>query len=214
MLDDKNDRINRILNSEFKFLDSYFSKEHDHIFVNRETLYITKQNISDIHIFNRFSKIENLKIGVWNINYNIQDYQYELVNCKYVYDVYRCIPADNIKVNIHNFKNDGIIFKLCLTQCDREFNLKNLEPLNSLLSISKQTENIFIDIRKIFMSNEIEITTKKIYDEDEDKYYVIGIYIKPVKVVHNNTCTCDKCFNFLVKSTEQSIIYDRECLKN
>jgi hypothetical protein len=211
IFNDKNDRINKIINREFKFLDSYVIEEH--IYVNRETLYITKQNISNIHIFDRFSSIENLKIGVWNINYDILNYQYELFNCAYVDDVSRCIPADNIKINKINLKNDDIIFKLCLTQCDREFNLKDLEPLNSLISISKQSENIFIDIRKIFMSDEIEITTIKIYDEDEDKYYVIGIYIKPVKVVHNNICMCDKCFDFLIKSTEQSIIYEHESLK-
>jgi len=112
-----------------------------------------------------------------------------------------------------------MIFKFGITQTDREFNLSDLCILDTPLKITGKS-NIFADIKNAMiankLTNKLEISLEQIYNEKTHSTYVIGIQVRPMKVLHgtsNNICSCQSCFDFMCLSKRQENKYNEDYIE-
>lgn len=200
------EKINAYIEQFRKFKENTVIEER-HISVKKPRLYITTQNLNDVRMFNRFTKIEGLKQGRWTVHPQSQNDAY---NLEMTYDDYEQYVKTDITTECLEFEHTDMIFKIGLTQTDKEFNLGDIEMFDAPIRITGK-DNIFVNLRNSIVTNKIRATIEKVFDEASQRQQIVSIKIVPIlncHRIHSYECVCDICIAFLLKQSIQKHTYD------
>jgi hypothetical protein len=198
------------LQKEREYFDNIFNNMK--INIDKGKLYFTHQNFVNIYKCNRlFTKddrknncVNNLKIGSWNIRshdkYIKPKYALEMRHAEY-----NELPK-NKETNTIIFSSDDIVFKIGLTQTDKEFHLNNLDEINGPIMIYGKG-NIFVNIINYMTTNKLEVTTIK---DKSCNNCIVDIKIRPMDCCEGTCeklCFCNNYIEFLKKEQYQTYTY-------
>lgn len=181
--------IDKLIEFEINFLHNKNKISNKYtVNLKKSRIFLTTQLYDNINKFTKLYNINNLKKGKWNVytnNNNILNMMYDNI------DITRC-SFTKIVINANN------IYKLCISQKDKEFYIDNLWNINTPIKITKKN-NIFIDIYRtnIFIYNNLEIVLGKM-----DNNLIVSIEIN--KLINNNMSFIDK-----INNIKQNDIYDK-----
>lgn len=202
------EKVDAIIEHERQY--SLNSNNEEHVTIKKTKLYFTNQKYDNVKYFSRFFKLDDIKQGVWNVT-TICENTDDIIQMRHTeYDNLKTLDDFKFETTLHFFECDDILFKLGIAQSDKEFNLNDLDVINAPFKITGKN-NIFIDIKRMLITDQLEILIDQIHDKQKNIKHVIGIHIRPINNRHKvekNVCYCDHCINFLIKSTGQTEVYN------
>jgi hypothetical protein len=205
--------VDAILDQEYRYIVNSQNIENSFI-VKKPRLFLTLQQFDNVRVFKRFKKVEDIKQGEWSVHTrHSNDPLAETLHIRY--DKYNEITKHyEIKNDMIELCSQNMIFKIGITQSDQEFNLNDIEILDSKIRITGKN-NIFVDIGRQMITNKINLITESYFDKESKKYIIIDVKLVPIKNYHRTTenkCICSKCINFLIKSFTQKSTYQTICI--
>jgi len=203
-------KVDEIIRKEHNYNEN--SKKIDNniqlVFVKRN-LYITYQKCTDLSNLSRFTKIEGVMSGKWNIVNNECDGK----NDNIITLVHEKCNIDGIEKTKTLHEANNMIFKIGISQKDIEFNISDMTILETPLCVTGKN-NVFVDTYRKTITNKIEITLGYGYNEITKLKLITYIHIKLVQNHHriNTECSCDDCIHFMAKKFTQKTIYTNNYL--
>lgn len=203
----KSTRIDNILINEFDYIDNKNNINVMEVNLKKPKLYVLSQKYDKLELFSRTNyKYENIKTGIWILS-SANDYD-NILSMRYK-------NIENIEkydVSYNNF--DQIIFKLCISQTDREIKLSNLNIINSPLKITGKN-NIFCDATRKKLTRNIKSNIGLIYDTFLKKYIIVSIDLTVMSMTncYDKYCICNYCHSFRTTLCTHCDKYNELCEK-